>query len=104
MAYVHEECILDWISTKMAQDDAPLVPFCEICRTPYSARLRAGSRKLSFERLRDKLCHLRLSEKWLAIYFLLGTIFSLYLVAKIFLQLLCLLGEWIWDYESNFSL
>ncbi len=103
MAYVHEECILDWISTKMAQEDAPLVPYCEICRTPYSARLRAGPRKLNFERLRDKLSHLRLTEKWLTLYFMVGTLYSLYLFLRILLQLLCLLGEWIWDQESNYS-
>lgn len=47
--YVHEDCVIDWITHKMEISEVLEIPKCEICRTEYSAQLKVGRKRLSFE-------------------------------------------------------
>jgi hypothetical protein len=93
MAYVHEECILDWIGRKMERFEGLQLPECEICRMPYSARLKVGSKKLCYSTLGLKVGLLSLKEKWLYVYYCVGILFCLFLLSRAFMQLFSLLFE-----------
>ena len=46
IAYVHEDCILDWIALKMEKSELIEIPKCEICKVKFSAALKIGSKKV----------------------------------------------------------
>jgi E3 ubiquitin-protein ligase MARCH6 len=37
IGFVHEECILKWVTRKLEKQTVLEMPSCELCKTPYSA-------------------------------------------------------------------
>ena len=54
IAYVHEDCILDWIALKMEKSELIQIPKCEICKSSYSAALKIGAKKIDHNLLLEK--------------------------------------------------
>jgi len=55
IGYVHESCILGWITIKLEKMSTLTMPYCEICKLPYSAEIKKGKQKLSLRQLITKL-------------------------------------------------
>jgi hypothetical protein len=79
------------------------VPSCEICRTPYSARLRTGGRRLCLSTLRMKFSLMKATEKWLLLYYLVGALFSLFLISRAMMQTAWVAAEWSLDLRGEFT-
>ena len=63
MTYVHEDCILDWITKKIEASDRVEIPSCEICHEKYSARMKIGKKKICPNILLDKIKQLPNKDK-----------------------------------------
>lgn len=91
IAFVHEECILDWITKKMEVSDTVEIPRCEICRATYSARLKIGRKKVCLRALAKKLRELRAAELLASLLYLLGTLAAFYLASTTLFALFALI-------------
>lgn len=91
IAFVHEECILDWITKKMEVSDTVEIPRCEICRATYSARLKIGRKKICLRALAKKVRELRAAELLASLLYLLGTFIAFYLASTMLFALFSLI-------------
>lgn len=87
IGFVHEDCILDWITKKMETAETVEIPRCEICRTKYSARLKIGQKRICYKTLGRRIRELNKLEIFTSLFFLVGTIIAVYLGLKMVLFL-----------------
>lgn len=80
--YVHEECVLEWITKKIEMADELEIPKCEICRSQYNAKLNVGQRKVCPDLLLNKLRELEVKEISHAVVYLLGAVVALWVAVN----------------------
>lgn len=80
--YVHEECILDWIATKLETSGKLEIPLCEICHEGFSARMVIGKKRLSFKYLVGKVASMSKKDAFEAIFHFVMLITCIFVVLQ----------------------
>lgn len=62
IGFVHDSCILDWMTKKILLSGEIQVPSCEICKERYAARLTVGPQKICYSLLSQKIRKLALKD------------------------------------------
>jgi E3 ubiquitin-protein ligase DOA10 len=87
--YVHEECVIEWITKKIELSELLEIPKCELCQTPYNAQLKVGKRKVCPDILLAKVRELPKKQLVHALVYSVGTLVALWtLLLAFFGQLL----------------
>lgn len=85
----------------METSDTVEIPKCEICRSTYSARLKIGRKKVCYKVLLKKIKELQMLEIITTFFYILGTIFAIYLSSKMMFSLFSLIFTSIKINEST---
>jgi E3 ubiquitin-protein ligase DOA10 len=80
MAYVHEDCILDWIMKKISDAVTVSLPSCEVCHQQYRAHIKQGEKKVNYSLLRGKIAELGKMEMGKSVFMVLMAIFAIFMV------------------------
>lgn len=87
MTFVHEDCILDWITKKIESAERVEIPSCEICHEKYSARMKVGKKKVCTKMLWSKMRSLPLQEKAMSAAHCISFVFAIVNVMLFFVSL-----------------
>lgn len=79
---MHHECAVFFIARRIEQAQTMMIPFCEFCMTPFSARLVRGDIRINLRMLFENLIRLELRVILLCIFYFFGGFFAIWLPVK----------------------
>lgn len=98
IGYVHEGCILDWITKKLETAEELSIPRCEICHVRYFARIKVGGRKVCFKTFLLGFAELGFEKVFASCFYLISALMALYLLIRFCYDILSLCV-----FEDNFT-
>ena len=79
---MHHECAAFLIARRIEQAQNLMIPLCEFCMTPFSARLVRGDIQINLRMLFENLIRLELRVIFLCIFYFFGGFYAIWLPVK----------------------